>query len=505
MIVKIKLEFPIGDLLYATKTIQDASGNWSNIITDLGILNRSIAINNSYEESGLSITFSDIDRYFRNMMATSNKYISGKTVTLYDIYDTIIYIGTVSSWSYPKNEFTINVTDFLSGINEKINETILVADFPNAADEAIGEFIPVIYGELSATLGILNCYKVATSLFLVARHHCKSIDNVFEDGAEIVGGWSMDNNADGNCYVNYAGSKNVIIVNIKGSMDISNNLITEPVEALIDMITNYTSIDYQVWAFARSESVMQARGYVINSIVTNETLSEYLKDFCYSFASDWMVQKQNRIAIDTVDPFTTAVLDTFSEKDVLKGSYHVIEDLQEMVNTQQVFYGYNYSTKEYKYKPVRTDTTSVTNWGSFFEEYYMKCTSDEATATNASYVYLTQRKNPIIKTYFSVRLNVISDLNMGGVILFSHPDGFVTTNQKYKILRRNMDFSDEFMQLELLRLFPLGGGMILGDRTALDPSWDDATTAEKEYAYLGDRDTGFFSNGYDPAKVLHSR
>ena len=513
MIIKIKAEFPIGDLLYANKSIQDDSGNWNGIITNIGILNRSISYKNAYEESGFSVTFSDKNRYFRDMMSSStNKLISGKKVTGYTEDNTQEYTGTVSSWSYPKDGFTINITDKLSGINDKINNTITIAEFSGTVNDSIGNFIPVIYGVKEDTLGTLKCWQTSTGSYLVARHHCKSIDNIFEDGAEISSGWSIDNNADGYCYVTYAGgTEDYIVINVSGSMDISDNLITEPIEALRDLIDNYCSMDYGVASFLTSEAVMQQRNYVINSIITSETLAGYMKNFCYSFASTWFVKKNNRIKIDTDGTFTSSIIgqlkNSSNSSDVLKGTLRTNEDLSNMVNVLQVFNKFNHYKNEYKNKPVKTDTNSVANYGSFFEEYYIKCTSDTDTIDHVTTNYISQKKNPIIKTYFSTRIKPLLDLSagiLGNIITFADYSGVTTSAQKYKVMRMGISFSGEFVQLELLKLYPEGGCFILGDETTLSADWDTATSLEREYGYLGDETTGFFSNGYDPDKVLCS-
>ena len=65
MIVKVKCDFPQGELLFATKNIQDGGptailvhgGNWQNKIISISSLSRNIGEDKSYEISGMSIEF----------------------------------------------------------------------------------------------------------------------------------------------------------------------------------------------------------------------------------------------------------------------------------------------------------------------------------------------------------------------------------------------------------------------------------------------------------------
>ena len=173
MIVKVKCQFPIGDLLLATANLQDSSGNWQNKIITISSLSRNIGEDKSYEVSGMSIELNDTDRYFRAMMSGSKRFIVGKKVELFSQDDQLIYTGTVEKWQFTEDAFVLFINDKLSGLDILVPGIISKDDYPNLAEKAEGGSIPIIYGHVTATgTGAVKCWRVDTNTFLLAGHHC---------------------------------------------------------------------------------------------------------------------------------------------------------------------------------------------------------------------------------------------------------------------------------------------------------------------------------------------
>ena len=72
----------------------------------------------------------------------------------------------------------------------------------------------------------------------------------------------------------------------------------------------------------------------------------------------------------------------------------------------------------------------------------------------------------------------------------------------------NPDFLADIVQVEAVDITSMTGGMfVLGSRDwvpeTLAPKWSDTDEFSRNYGYLADRNTGYFSNGKDYGKVLY--
>ncbi|OQY13979.1 MAG: hypothetical protein B6I31_00095 [Desulfobacteraceae bacterium 4572_19] len=504
MNIKVECDFPIGTLRFATGSFQDSSGNWDNRIVNVGRLDRNIAEDKYFETSGIDISFNDSDRYFRDMMNGTGRYIAGKQVRILKTDDTVLYVGTVRGWTFDKNSFSIFISDKLGGIELKLTETIQANEYPDAVADSIGVDIPIIYGSLidTARKGAVRCWKTSTGKYLVAGHHCKAIVNVYEDDAEVSTGWTIENNIDGKCYVSYlTGTADYININVQGSMNDSSVLIEEPIEAIMDLIDNYTDMNYNSASMTASETVMNARNYEIGYMVTNETVEEFLSDFCYTFSADFFINENNEIALSVANLFYTPIA-IFNENSILKDSFSISEEPDEIKNKIKYMYDYNYIDYYYRKLPVLEQNKSIDNWGEFYDNISLKSTTDLITALDSANRLLIQKKNPKRKIIFSIPLSLGGNLQIGDIILVSHPDEISLLAEKYQVRRLQIYYSYDYINLECIKMPAVGSSFILGDKTSLASTWNDADSADREYGYLGDSTTGFFDNEVDPAKVL---
>ena len=502
MIIKVECSFPVGTLRFATQPFQDSNGNWDNKIIEMGTLDRNIAEDRYFQVSGVNITLDDSDRYFRDMMTDStNKYISGKTVKIMKTDDTVLYEGVISNWGYIKDVFFIDVSDKLNGIEEYLTDTIQSGDYDDTVSDAIGVRIPIIYGELYDTLGAVKCYKTSEGSYLVAAHYCKNIDNVFENDIEIdSGSWSIDNNADGKCYITYSGTEDYIIANVKGSMDGSSNLITEPIEALRDLIDNYTSMGYDTSSLTTSEIVMKSRKYIIDSMITSETIEEYLSVFCITFSSDFYFTENNEIAISTIDNYNYTSVASYNQNVILLDSFSTFEDPEKIENKIKYMYYYNYVGDYYNKLPVQEKTS---NWGVFANNIGLKATNDFNTAYDSVNRLLLNKSDPKREVYFSLPLANGIDLNIADMITVIHPQAIEDTPEVFQVRQINsIDFIGDSISLKCLKIPIMTNGFILGDNTILPLTWNAAVGSDRDYGYLCDRTDEYFSNNIDLGKIL---
>ncbi|MCP5050978.1 MAG: hypothetical protein GY940_27690 [bacterium] len=511
MIIKIVCKFPAGDLRFATQNIRDGSGNWQNKIINISSLSRNIGEDKSYEVSGISIEFNDTDRYFREMMSGTQRFIAGKKVELYREDDQLIYTGAVEKWVFKEDAFELHINDRLSGLETIVPGTITTDDYPNMAEKADGESVPIIYGTLDTTGGAVKCWKVDTGKFLLAGHHCKElIDSAAyeEDGLPVTGGVSLDPNADGRAYVLCGSTKDFIYVNVKGKMDAGSNLIEDPIDALKDIIDTYTAMTYDGPAMDEAQAIAGARGYKIAGVIDNQkNLQDVLVEFCFSFDCDFYIGKGSEIMISLLDWSTLTPTRSYTEARIV--DFQIEELPDDIRNKVKYMYRYNFATGEFQRTPVFSKESSITDWGEFYnknEALDLRYVWDNDSAFDVVQRYVIQRKNPTRKAMVSIPLAEFIGVDISDIIEIQHPGAIDTNKRKYQVRRIDIDFISDIVQVEALDITTLTGGIfVLGSRddTNLKAKWDDNDDYSRGYGYLADRDDWYFSNDTDYGKVLY--
>lgn len=541
MIVKVLCHFPIGLLMFATRNIQDDGptglieygGNWENRITSISTLNRNIGEDKSYEISGISIEFSDTDRFFKNMMSASDRYIAGKKVEIFTEEGRLIYTGTVEKWQFTEDSFKIDINDKLSGLDVMIPQSITADLFPNMGEGADGQSIPIIYGELISPNGAITCWRVdeytetedvggvptevRKGIFLIAGHHCKSLEGVFDKDGSALDPVDFNELKEGTfgqpdemTLIEYIGNGEFIPesirMNVKGKMDVSENLIDDPIDALKNIIDNYTGMEYNEAGLDAAKEIMASRGYKITAVIDkNQTLKEVLVVFCFSFDCDFYISKGNEIMI-TLLKWTDLVPEkTFIESQIV--GFQLQELPEDIRNKVQYMYKYNYAEGAYKKMPVYTKDSSIANWGEFYDKndsLNLTYLSDDDAAFDVVQRYVIQRKNPRRVADINIPLSEFVGLDISDIIEVRHPGAIDITKRKYQVRRINIDFVADIVQVEAVDITTMTGGVFILGEPDLPASWDEATTDEaRNYGYLADSSTGYFTNNIDYGKVLY--
>lgn len=538
MIVKVLCHFPAGELMFASENIQDDGpttilehgGNWRNKIVSISSLSRNIGEDKSYEISGISIEFSDTDRFFREMMSASHRYIAGNRVELFTVDDQLIYTGTVEKWQFTEDAFVLYINDKLSGLDTMLTDQLTTETYPNMAEESDGQSIPIFYGETQAAAGAVNCCRVDShtvventvevekGIYLVAGHHCKRIDAVFDkDGLELDLENDFETIEEGTfgqpgakTLLKYTGAgkflPETIRVNAKGKMDNQSNLIEDPIDAVKDIIDGYTAMDYNAEGMDAAQAIMADRGYKIAAVIDKQQgLKEVLVDFCFSFDCDFYIGKGNEITITLLKWSEMVPVKRFIQSQVV--GFQLDELPEEIRNKVQYRYKYNFAAETYKKVPIYTKDSSVANWGEFYnrnEALNLKFVSDDDSAFDVVQRYVIQRKNPRRIALVDIPLSEFAGLDISDIIEIQHPGAINVGKRKYQVRRVDIDFVAEIVQVEAVDITTMTGGVfVLGDNTELPSTWNNVEDDERNYGYLADRSTGYFSNLIDYGKVLY--
>jgi hypothetical protein len=515
MLIKVKCYFPAGILKLATQNYQDASGNWQNKIIDLSSLSRNIGEDKSYEISGVTITMNDSDRFFRNMMSGEKRYIAGQNVEILEENNAVIYTGTVEKWEFKEGTFTIHINDRQSGLDQLIPETLTKKEYPDAAEEADGTSIPLIYGYLHAPTGAVKCWKVDSGKYLVASHKCQALEQFFkEDGTDISDQftWDYDTGPLGTeerYYALYDGTEpfedNFIRVNVYGKMNAAETeLIEHPMVALEDIVNNYSNMTLSSMNRQENIDLMTGRNYKIATVIHNQkTLKDILKEFSFSFDSDFYITKAKEIAVTLLSWDVTTPAKVLDQNQI--SSFQLQELPEEIRNKIKYKYRRNYADGKYQREPLFEKAESIANWGEFYnrnEALEFGCVYDEETVTDVIQRYAFQRRNPRRMVSLEMPLEEYVGLDIADIIEVSHPDAIDEKAGQYQVRRVDIDFIADRVSLECLDLGGISGSIfILGDISFTD-DWEKASFYEKQFAYLCGGD-GYFANGIDEGKVLY--
>lgn len=516
MIIKVKCHFPLDDLLFATRNIQDSAGNWQNRIISISSLSRNIGEDKSYEISGISIELNDSDRFFRDMMSGDNRYIAGKKVELKDQEDNLIYTGNVEKWEFQEDAFTLHINDRLSGLDRVIPKTLTKEEYDDAAEEADGTSVPVIYGYVYAPTGAVTCWKVEPGKYILADHHVFDVTEVFDkDGVDVSADFAFYNEGSGTgnerVFVYYEGtgtfSDDNIRVNVKGKMS-SSVLIEHPIDALEDLFDsaeNYTEMELSSLGRDGNYAIMSDRGYKIAAVIHEQkSLKDFLAEFSYSFDCDFYLGKNNEIVITLLNWDNIQSGKTLDETQIT--SFQLQELPEEIRNKVKYNYRYNYAEGKYQRVPLYEKQESIDNWGEFYhknEAVNCHYVYDEDTAFDVVQRYAFQRMNPRRIASAELPLAEFSGLDISDIVEIGHRAAIDENKRKYQVRRVNVDFLGDVAQVECVDISNLTAGIfILGDGLEMADNWADANDSDRQYAYLCDSD-GYFANDTDEGKILY--
>lgn len=517
MIIKLKCQFPVGTLQFATCNLQDENGNWQSKILSVSSLSRSIGEDKSYELSGMSIEFSDSDRYFRNMMSGRDRYIAGKTVEILDEFNHLLYRGNVEKWEFKEDSFTLFINDHLLGLEKVIPRTISKELFPGVVDEADGMSIPLIYGALQGDKGAVKCWRIEPGKYLLAGHHCKEVSEVYDkNGNDRSLDFQLANEGTAGtenefALVNFIGTGSFtdeyIRVDTRGKME-NGDLIEHPMHVLENVFAGVSGMNLSDINRDLNWMIMDERDYLFAGVIDqHKTIKEFLVEFAFSFDCDFYISKENQVVITLLNWDNLEANKSLTQKQVTDFQ---LQEVPETIRNKVTYqYLYHFAEGKYGRTPLYENRESVTNWGEFYNKneplnfYY---THDESTAYDVMQRYVFLRKDPLRKAFVEMPLLEFSGVDIADVIELEHPNAIDNGNRKYQVRRVEFDFVSDSVQLECIDITSLTGNLFILGGDDFPETWEQAIADEKrdlyrQYGYLCG-DDGHFANG-DEGKILY--
>jgi hypothetical protein len=470
-IVLAEIDFEDVTKYVAMGTARFADKMYDGTIVQLGQIQRVMQKNlGLFESSAVTIILNNTDQAFSILArpikgAAARIKVGTDRMQLAD-YQTILG-GRIDNYSIDGFTLSLVIKDSLFNLPEfptvgTVNET----DFPNSYPDHRGEPLPLCYGTHSVTssddarnrgawptLYIDN--RSGFKKFLVARHPVFDIAEVYAtlpgsgstlliEGTDYTAVTSGTINGEDMAYIEFSdaqfnanlfdanGTLAVVTCNVSGRMDIFNDLITNPITALIDFLETYCGDpDTDLTKMDEAFDVCVNRSYAVRGGYTQRiSTAQVLSQIAKSFNIRLFPSKLGAISADILDPdplgTNTRLFD--EGRDILENSWSIDHDSQvEGAEDAQVVNKVEYLTDFHHAKQKFFSSSTVENADSIalYEEKNLQIEmpwATETTGTDVAQRILFQFKDPVPHANFQTGIQGLL-IDISEQITASHQDG----------------------------------------------------------------------------------
>jgi hypothetical protein len=550
----VEIDFTTGTRYYSYQGVS-APGNWyKDQLVEIGSINREVpALPGEYRIAETDITLSNLDQEFSILKAVypfRNRIVRIKFGDLTGGLSglTTIYTGAISDWRFEGGMVHLTVRDIsydplrtsLGGFANQLN----FSDCPSS-DRA--RFMPILYGEVSSVgrsgTGAAPCILTSEHTpfrYLVARHVCKSIDNVYLYGQLLdpssytvstssVGGVTMQ-------FIEFVEDQRdsfrlnepEITADVKGITDnglATGTLLENPADQLKHYLVNYAGIDINKMdsSFATTANYMTLKAYKgAVAVLDDDPHSNVIERFMESFGMSFYCNRTGGYGLFIFDLNSLSdlsALDLYSDNlDILKDSFEVRAQ-QEVCSRMQFNYVYNWPGDYFEQQPDQIDSAEVTNLGQDIREntnlYYCR---DDGTALAVVNDRMSLMRESSQLASFDLPISRFN-LDLNSLVKVTHGQGIAASGSGYqgvafRILQLGINVQPTGMKVSASGIRPILVGDVwasyikLGDETQIASSWNNATASDKKYGYLGDENNSTGSpkgtlGVNDPIKLLY--
>jgi hypothetical protein len=550
----VEIEFDSGTRYYSFDGVASPMKWYKDQILDIGTISREVPVlPGEYSISDVSIVLSNADLEFSKLKETEpfrNRTVRikfGKAADGLGLLATV-FTGVITTWKLAEAKLELSVRDAgYDKLRLELGGVLSTVDFPAVPLKNEPTLWPIIYGDvtsagLSAT-GAVPCSLVTVSnpfRYLVARHECKEISNVYLYGTLLGGGaYSITTSViDGQTmtFINFTTDQRdtarpdewEITADVKGITNTglsSGTLIVNPADQLKNYLVNYAGvaiadIDPLFDAAAAYFTVKAYLGAV--AIVKVMTHAEVIQWFLESFNLSFYVTRAGLFGLYVFDVSqlndVEAIEALTDSDDMLRNTFQVMS--QERVASRMQFnYNYQWVKDYFERQPDQIDNSEISHLaGDIRENIDLWCVRDDGTALDVVTERMgMMRENQQMASFELPIEHYDQDLN--DLVRISHWQGIGSAGLGYqniifRLLRVDLMLEPTSMRVGVQGIRPVLVGNIwrtyfkLGDETEIAATWGSATTAEKLYGYLGD-ETDYTGGAKgtldtnDPIKLLY--
>jgi hypothetical protein len=409
----ITIDFPSGLKKF---TYKDGDGAILNISDS----RRSLSIDENTQNQVITITFDNTKGYWYSIMNTTDRALLDRELKRYTLSGVLIDTFRISSFPPADTPVQFKIkADTQTSLAGPISAKITRSLYPNIGDNDGKYYGNIVCGVCSdadwKAIGMLPAVKVDTGKFHAAWHHLKAVSTVYLEDGTPVSSYTVDNNADGCCYIMTSETAGVIYFNCQGMADQGGVLIYNPVYQF--QAINDQFLGFNLTGVADAAALAASRGYTNSVIVINTEYS--LKQFCkdlfvnydmliYMTADGGLAVKvQNWIDVTPVAKITATSIQT----------YALNLNTDNICTQYSCLYRYHWRDQELK-QSTTVSTTSL--WPSRSDNLQFYFHLDDSTAQDRAARLLFLRRDFIEEiTFILLRKDVSFDL--GDYITVNYP------------------------------------------------------------------------------------
>lgn len=549
----VEIDFDSGTRYYSFEGISSPSQWYKDQVVEIGTINRDVpALAGEYRVAECNVVLSNVDLEFSTLKATQpfrNRTVRIKFGNRAEGLSamTTLYTGAISDWSFSGGKLNLTVRDvsfdpLRTSLGGYINQT----DFSTAPASEEPRFWPIIYGEVSSVghsaTGAVPCYLTTSAnpfKYLVARHICKSIDNVYLYGVLVDPGDYTTSTAEVSGqtmqFIEFTTDQRdtnrpneiEITADVKGITDdglSTGTLIENPAEQLEHYLVNYAGIasaDIDA-SFGYTATYLDSKLYEGSvAILDNRPHSEVLERFMESFGLSFYCTREGTYGLFVFDVSQLNDIEALEpltdDQDILRDSFQIYSQ-EQVCSRMQFNYVYNWPKDYFEYQPDQIDDAEIENLGADIREnlnlWYVR---DDATALDVVTERMGLMRENAQFAAFDLPIQQYN-LDLNDLVRISHwqgisEDGLGYQEFVFRILQLGINLQPSSMRVSAYGIRPVLVGNIwltyfkLGNESELASTWSTASDADRLYGYLGDEtDTTGSAKGTlgtdDPIKLL---
>jgi hypothetical protein len=398
--------------------VADASGSTpiKKRLVDIPEISRRINKDGGFENSVGVITLNNFDGYF------DDKFKKDEKIEVYDSDEIngwiLVFTGKFAGFVRAKPSYLKFRADTRRlGFQDPISETIKIDDFANCPDENLGKWKNIIAGCVNdiggAAIGMVTAVRVDTNKYLLAGHHCHALIKCFDsDVNDITGSCALDNNADGNAYINYTSADDEIYVNCYG-METGSTYVRNPAEILDEINTAFGS--FTLDGITDATAVYEGRSYTGEYVVIDDSMTweQFLKVFARNYDCRLFQKANGNLGIKVLDWGTETAESTIEPIYVDDVNFEKWLDADVIIDEYQRRWWWHYRDRNFQLKA--SDVTADTDYSADREKLDLEFHSDDETAKDVAARLIFFNKKPRIWWSFSLPKTIANPMELASV------------------------------------------------------------------------------------------
>jgi hypothetical protein len=547
VIVCVEIDFDNGTQYFGFEGISTPSQWYQDELVSIGQIRREVPLlPGEFQVADVELVFNNVGNKFSILKAAQpfrNRTARIKCGLLSNGFAGLstLFTGKISSWTFSDSLCHVVVRDVsLDRFRVNLSGQLGKTDFPNLPDGQTLYLIPRIYGTVSSAMGALPAYRtnqVSPFRYVVARHACKSVLQVYNYGTLMTSGYSIVttsiNGTTMTCLdfltdpqISSRTNEFEITVNVSGKIDASLNLITNPVAQLQDYLLNEVGVpsgDIDSTVFNAMQIAAADQELFGDFAITDSGLThmDVVTRFSESFGMPFYVSRAGQYRVFLFSGAALVDLESIpllsDSDDILRNSFKIDYNV-DVASRLQYNYAYQYVLNYFEHQPDLIDANELANIGFDVrlntDLWHVRDLGTALSTASDRMAYL--RENVQLASFDLPIYQYALDLN--DYFRLTHYQGVSSDGLGYaailfRILSLTISLQPKSMQVSVMGYkfgenIPFWRRYIkLGDESAISPLWTTATSSDKDYGYLADESDPTGSpegtlGTSDPAKLL---